>query len=189
MIERKDIDGGSIIERKMFPSSKERVEFWYAANKVDYSYSQRSDSYMNTSQRRLVHHFDPFEFVETSFWKRVEQEVDHPIGCVEAYINLSDSATLNYPHCDTSMNELSILLCLNIDWHRSWGGYTVFFDDPTASSIRHCVCPEPGKAIFFNGSIFHYALPPVIFAPYSRFMLAIKTKWMENEIETEKEEI
>ena len=189
MIERENILKDSIYVLKNFPSRKEQSDFWYSANESDYAYGQNSDSHMSKRQGRFTHHFNPDEFVKTSFWQRIEKSVDYPLGLLEAYINYGDSSTLTFPHCDNREDQMSMLMCLNQDWHRSWGGYTVFFEGVDSNEIIKTVVPEPGKAIFFNGSMYHLALPSNINAEYPRFMLAIKTVWMENKIETEKEEI
>jgi len=190
MIERENILKDSIYILKNFPSRKEQSDFWYSANEIDYSYGQTSDSRMGyRGQTRFTHHFNPDEFVKTTFWHRVKKSVNYPIRLMQAYINYSESSTLNFPHCDNREDQMSILMCLNQDWHRSWGGYTVFFEGVDSNDIIETVVPEPGKAIFFNGSMYHSALPPNMNAESPRFMLALKTIWIENEIETKKEEI
>ena len=35
--------------------------------------------------------------------------------------------------------------------------------------------PEPGKAVFFNGTIWHYAAPVTSIAAHPRFMMIFKT--------------
>ena len=189
MIRRCDIDNNKIIVIKDFPSNEERIDFWYHVNNCDYTYSQKSDVYIGQKQTRLAHHFDPLQFEKTTFFKRIANNIDNPIRLMQAYINYAENSTLNFPHCDDKSDCLSILLCLNQDWHRNWGGYTSFFKDISSNDIIETVVPEPGKAIFFNGRLFHTATPPNITSQVPRFMLAIKTEWIENKIETEKEEI
>ena len=190
MISRCDIENNKIIVIKDFPSNAERVDFWHHANTCDYSYSQKSDVYIGQKQTRLAHHFDPLQFEQTTFFERIKHNIDKPIRLMQAYINYAESSTLNFPHCDSYHGHvLSILLCINQDWHRNWGGYTSFFKDISSNDIIETVVPEPGKAIFFNGRLFHTATPPNITSQVPRFMLAIKIEWLENEIETEKEEI
>ena len=198
MIERENILKDSIYVVKNFPSRKEQSDFWYFANESDYAYGANNvnkkrmkvtDSHMGKRQGRFTHHFNPDEFVKTSFWQRIDKSVDYPLGLLEAYINYGDSSTLAFPHCDNREDNMSILMSLNQYWHRNWGGYTVFFEGVASNEIIKTVVPEPGKAIFFNGAMYHSALPPNVTAEYPRFMLALKTVWMENERETEKEEI
>ena len=179
MFSKKKIIDNVIEVVKDFPSLKEQSDFWYHANNSEYCYGQKSDSLMPNRQGRMAHHFDPEQFIQTSFWKRVEKQFKEPLGLSEAYINMADSATLNYPHCDNRENHMSILLCLNQDWHRNWGGYTSFFEGMHGNEVISTVVPEPGKAVFFNGSIYHTAMPPNITATYPRFMLALKTFWQE----------
>ena len=179
MIERVDIENGKIYEVRNFPTVKEQSDFWYMANECEYSYGQQSDSLMSQRQGRMVHRIDVNVFVRTEFWNKIEKYVNCPIGLSDAYINYADSSTLTFPHCDNRENEMSILLCLNQDWHRNWGGYTSFFSGVADNNIIKTVVPEPGKAIFFNGSIYHVALPPNNIAEYPRFMLALKLLWLE----------
>jgi hypothetical protein len=183
MIKKSAIENGEMFVIDNFPTESDKVEFWYAAQNSKYEYGQRSDSYDGRSQRRLSSHFNPDDFVRTNFWKQLEGIVEHPLGLVEAYVNISESHTLTFPHCDNKLNEMSVLLYLNNEWHRSWGGYTVFFDGMTGNKIKKTVVPEPGKVVIFNGSIFHMALPPTHVAPFPRFVLALKTVWMEKKNE------
>ena len=179
MILRPDIENGRVYEKHNFPSLKEQSDFWYYANDCNYQYGQNSDSLMSKRQGRMVHHIDPDAFVQTSFWKRIEKEVQWPLGLIEAYVNYADFSTLTFPHCDNRENDMSILLCLNQDWHRNWGGFTVFFDGVNSNKVIKTVTPEPGKAVFFNGSTYHMALPPTVNAEYPRFMVALQTTWLK----------
>ena len=181
MITRNDIENGEIYVIEDFPTNKDQIDFWYAAQSSKYEYGQRSDSYDGRSQKRLSCHFDPFDFVKTNFWKKLEGIIEYPIGLIEAYINIAESHTLTFPHCDNKSNEMSVLLYLNQEWHRSFGGYTVFFEGMTGDKIKKTVIPSTGRTVVFNGSDFHMALPPTHVAPVPRFTLALKTKWMEKD--------
>lgn len=172
-----------IIDRKIFLSDnilseKELVDFWFLATSCDYKYGQRSDSRVSQIHRRLAHHIDPFEFVKTTVWHKLEKFFEEPVGVKEAYINYSEFSTATLPHCDNTEDEPSILISLNQEWKRDWGGYTAFFKGMHSNTISKAICPAPGQVIIFNGSVWHYALPPVHFAPCARFMLALKLRFV-----------
>ena len=181
MILKKDILNNQILVNKGFLTGDEAAAFWQTAQTSSYRYGQRSESFSNQSQRRMSCHFDPEVFVTTKFWHRLEKVVDEPLGVLEAYMNYSESHTLTFPHCDSSEGDMTIIVYLNLEWHRGWGGYTCFFDSSYGNEVVETVVPEPGKVIFFNGNLYHSALPPNHIAPFPRFTLAIKTKWMEKD--------
>lgn len=181
MFSKNDIENSEMYVVDNFISNEDAVGFWYTAQSSKYEYGQRSDSYDGRSQKRLSCHFDPEVFVRTNFWKKIEALVDHPIGLSDAYINIAESHTLTFPHCDNKDSHLSVLLYINPEWHRSWGGYTVFFNSMSGNKVKKTVVPEPGKAVFFNGADFHMALPPTHVAPFPRFTIALKTQWMEKD--------
>jgi len=177
MIKKVDINNNEIIVKDQYLTEDDQLNFWYHANQCDYSFGQRSDAFRGSRQGRFTHHFDPAQFQQTSFWKLIETTVDSPIKLIDAYINCSDFATVSFPHTDEKCNCLSVLICLNQEWHRDWGGYTVFFDSISKNKILDTVIPEPGKAIFFNGRTTHNALAITPTAKYQRFMLVLKTAW------------
>jgi len=183
MIRKQDLQDGKIISIDNFFDSIQATEMWYHANKCEYKYGQSSDSRSSLIQRRMVHHFDPELFTNLDLWKQIKSILDSPIELVEAYLNYSESSTLTLPHCDNTDGGMSVLICVNQEWNRSWGGYTAFFKDMTSNKIIETICPEPRKAVFFTGATWHYALPIVNFSPYARFMLAIKTTYVKKEKE------
>ncbi len=178
MITKEAIENNKIYVSKDVLSNKELVEFWYLANSCQYEYGQASDSRSSQVQRRMVHRIDPEAFVRTTVWGKLEKLFDDPVGLAEAYINYSEFSTTTSPHCDNTEGDPSILICLNQQWDRNWGGYTTFFEGMNTDKVVKTIVPSPGQLIVFNGSMWHYALPIVSFSPYPRFMLAIKIKYM-----------
>lgn len=178
MIKKYDIQGGKIFQIDNFVESVQATELWFLANRVDYGYGHTSDTRSSQAQGRMVHQTDPELFRKLPIWKQIQSAFDSPLILKQAYINYANPSTVTLPHCDgTSQQEMTILICINQKWSRDFGGFTYFFESMNSQKVRETFVPEPRKAIFFKGSIWHCASPPTIFAPDPRFMLAIKTEF------------
>ena len=171
----KDVKDKKIVEVRNFLDHTQLTDLWYKANECDYTYGRVTNSYSSNRQGRMTHNFDATLFKETDVWKSIEKFVEGPIELVENYICYSESSTINYSHCDSPSDVISILLNINIEWKRDWGGYTSFFAGPSSSEVIFTSIPEPGKAVFFNGTIWHYAAPVTSIAAHPRFMMIFKT--------------
>lgn len=180
MINKKEVEGGKIITVKDFTTPEQATMLWNRANDDSYSFGHNSDSRSGKRQARWVQRFGQ-DFAQSDLWVNLAKQIDSPVVFIEAYINYAEFSTVTLPHCDNIQNGATILICLNQEWNRDWGGYTVFFERMSGSDISKAVCPEPGQAVIFNGSIWHCALPPNILAPCPRFMLAIKFNFVDVE--------
>ena len=65
------------------------------------------------------------------------------------------------------------ILYVNKDWHKDWGGETVFYNDKK-EEIDGCI-PEPGKLICYDSQMFHQGLAPLNNA--TRITLAVHGKY------------
>tara|TARA_R110000823_G_scaffold97570_2_gene211894 strand:+ start:2276 stop:2812 length:537 start_codon:yes stop_codon:yes gene_type:complete len=62
-------------------------------------------------------------------------------------------------HTDHPSNDHSTLIIyLNEQWDRSWGGETVIYD-PGAMRTHH-IFPDPGKGVLFNSNLPHIGYGP-----------------------------
>ncbi|MCK4784633.1 MAG: hypothetical protein KAV87_12845 [Desulfobacteraceae bacterium] len=179
MINRKQIEDNEIIIPKDFLLEQEKLDFWDVARKSEYSFSQESVSKAAEPNTRWVRHIKVESFVRTELWKRLAREFKEELLLTDVYFNCSDFATKTLPHNDNENNGPSILVTLNQEWERKWAGYTVFFESEDSKNIVKTVCPIPGQVVIFNGSMYHYALPPSQSARYPRRMLAIKTVYKD----------
>lgn len=185
MISKEAIKEGEIIDIKNFLTPEQATMLWNRANDDNYSFGHNSDSKSSQRQGRWVQRFHD-DFTQSDLWVDLAKAIDSPITFREAYINYADYSTPTLPHCDNIPNGGTVLICINQEWRRQWAGFTVFFKDMSSPEIIKTVCPEPGKAVIFNGGIWHYALPPRDFSDYPRFMLAIKFDFMEIDKPNEK---
>lgn len=174
MITKKQLADGDIISVSQFLTPKEKTDLWLRCNNCTWKYSDVVNAYSAGKQFRMVHAFDSELFVRTDIWKRLEESFDTQLALFTSYIIYSTPGFLNIPHCDGDQNGPSILICLNQEWRRDWGGYTVFFKDMDSNEVVKTIVPEPGKAtIFGGGAVWHSSLAVDNCAPYPRFMLSI----------------
>lgn len=184
-ISKKDIQENKIFLSQTLLSDKELADLWYEANNASYQCGRNSDSLSNKKQggeRWTCHHdTDPKNkksFCYSPLWGKLSKLFNDPVGLDEAYINRSNFSTETLSHCDNREGNPSILICLNQHWDRDWGGYTVFFDSMRGDSVMKTICPSPGQVVIFNGSIYHFALPPIITANYPRYMLVLRARYV-----------
>jgi len=181
MITEQQLINNDIFEKENFLTADEATDLFYLANTCAWQYGGVSNSFSDQKQSRMTHRIDMNKFnsgiAESqkwsvySVWKRLEGLFDFKVKPCKIYINYADHATVNLPHCDGTDNGPSVLICLNQEWRRDWGGYTVFFKSMSSSKITKAFVPEPGKAIIFNGSNWHSGMPVAHFAPGPRYIL------------------
>ena len=76
-------------------------------------------------------------------------------------------------HNDKGPNRLfGASLYLNDEWHRDWGGETIFYD--LNDEITKAVLPKPGRVVSFDGRIPHSARPPLTAAHRPRYITVMK---------------
>ena len=172
-ITNKNIKDGELIVKKDFLTHKESTDFWYLTNTCQWSYGRVSNTYSGQKQSRMTRPFDIDTFVKTDLWIRLDNLFENELSLSKSYINYSDHATVSLPHCDGEVSGPTIMICLNQEWKKDWGGYTVLFESMNSNNITHAIVPEPGKAFIFNGGIWHSGVPVAHFADYPRFMLTL----------------
>ena len=173
MITCEDIKNGEFYTKRNFLTHKESTDFWYLTHTCTWEYGNVSNTYSNHRQRRMTRPFDINEFVKTDLWQRIDALFDKVLSVGKAYINFSDHATVNLPHCDGDNPGPTIMICLNQEWKKDWGGYTVVYKSMHEDDIEFASVPEPGKLIIFNGGKWHSGQPVAHFAEYPRFMLTL----------------
>lgn len=161
-----------------FLTEIEGNKLWSYANSAQYVRNWKSDAYSHKENGRFVHHFSP-DYFKTEFgdlWLRIIEEVGYPLHLNEAYLNGSNGLTKTLPHYDSYYEDSpSIIIYVNPEWHKEWGGYTIFFKGIAESEVLHTEIPEYRKMIIFDPSVPHMALPPIFDGP-DRFTLAMKTQ-------------
>ena len=185
MINEKDFNNNKVTTIRNFLKSQEEVDFWYLANECNWSYGRVSNTFSKIRQKRMTYNFISENFIRTELWKRccdLFKNFDRKLGLTNAYINYSDHATVNLPHCDGQNGGPSFLININQEWKRDWAGYTVLFKGMHDNEILHTVLPEPSKATIFKGTIWHTGTPVSHFAEYPRFMLTLHCHFLEKEI-------
>jgi len=177
MITKQQILDKEIIEFPDFLTPKEQDDFWHHANYCEYNYIQRGEVLGSDVSKNMTHHFDPEMFIKLDLWKRMCELVDEPLYLPRVHINFTTPFSYYGAHRDNSKDDMSVLISINSEWNREWEGYCVFYKSLSSTTILKTVIPEPGKAIFFNGSEYHKPLAPSVRCPFARFMLVLKTSW------------
>ena len=176
-ITNKNIEDGELITKKDFLTHKEATEFWYLTNTCEWTYGgiwhSGMDTYSGQKESRFFRPFDVNVFVQTDLWARLKNLFQNKLILGKSYINYSDHASVNLPHCDGDAAGPTIMICLNQEWKKVWGGYTVLFESMNSNNVTHTVVPEPGKVAIFNGGVWHSGVPIAHFADYPRFMLTL----------------
>jgi len=161
-----------------FLTDSEGFKLWSHANDAQYVRNWKADIYSHKQNGRFVHHIDPELFLieYADLWKRVESEIGFKLEVLDPYINCYNAHTVTLTHYDSHEDSnFTVLVYLNPEWIKDWGGYTAFFKEMNTNDIVAIEVPEYKKVVMFDGRIPHYALPVAITAP-DRFTLAIKAR-------------
>jgi hypothetical protein len=112
-------------------------------------------------------------FTETLF-EKVKEVIGSDYLLNRVYANGQTYGLDGAPHSDEIFDSsCTLLVYMNAEWDLLWGGYTVFlnryhdtktgkdkFFDGDAINKTKKILPSPNKAIFFPGTIYHYAESP-----------------------------
>jgi len=117
--------------------------------------------------------------VEPFFIDRVRRLVERYFGAgnwqtERVYCNSAQFGDMLFAHRDCGRKDDSVtaLLYANLEWHRDWGGETLFFDDDGDTACA--VLPRPRRLALFDGGIEHRASAPQRDCYASRLTLAMK---------------
>lgn len=93
-----------------------------------------------------------------------------------AYVNCIVYGDSAYPHrdCAPDRRDVTALYYVNREWHRTWCGETVFFEDD--GDARIAIAPRPGRLVIFEGAIEHRVGIPSRDCYAERLSLAYKFK-------------
>lgn len=99
---------------------------------------------------------------------------------ISSYINYSTFADVDLPHVDSidlsetlSIKTYTFLLYGNNKWDVDWSGETKFYTSDL-SEIAYSSIFKPGRAILFDGTIPHSAVPPSRLSNEPRYTFVIK---------------
>ena len=105
-------------------------------------------------------------------WDYVKTNYAPDAALVRCYANGHTYGVEGYPHTDSiRAGDQTILVYLNPEWKRDWGGETVFYDN---DQIIHAELPKYNKAIKFNGRVAHVAKGVTRVCPTLRMTLMFK---------------
>ena len=89
------------------------------------------------------------------------------------YTNMLLSMDRPKAHIDNvDPKNRTVMFYTNNEWHRDWGGETVFYDFDF--NIIKSVLPKPGRVVSFDGRIPHSARPPVTDSHKPRYITVMK---------------
>jgi len=105
-------------------------------------------------------------------WQYIQENYCAGARLLRCYINGHTYGIEGYPHTDAiRIGNKTLLIYLNGDWNRDWGGETVFYDD---NEVLHAELPKRNKAVLFEGSIAHVAKGVTRACPHLRATLMFK---------------
>ena len=88
-------------------------------------------------------------------WHYIQEKYCPDARLIRCYANGHTYGVEGYPHTDAiRVGNKTLLIYLNQDWKRDWGGETVFYND---NEVLHAELPKRNKAILFEGSVAHVA--------------------------------
>ena len=99
---------------------------------------------------------------------------------LRAYANSHSYGSEGYPHRDSedSRNYWTTVYFAHRDWHYSWGGELVFFNQQY-SEIVQAIIPRPGRLVLFSGHTPHCARGVSRECPILRTSIVLKTRKSE----------
>ena len=130
--------------------------------------------------RRLVSYIDSRALATMGFFAEekssiIKKYVSDDFEIFNSYVNLGIRGDQHETHADYYWKDggKTLLLYVNKEWNRNWGGETVFFDD-AGEEIEYITPYIPGRIIIFDSDIPHLAKEQSSLGPSYRFTLAIK---------------
>lgn len=130
--------------------------------------------------RRLVSYIDQSALNTMGFFAEerssvLKKYIPDNFNIFNTYVNLGIRSDQHEAHSDYYWRDggKTLLLYANKDWHRNWGGETVFYDD-LGNEIEFITPFVPGRVVIFDSDIPHLAKEQSTLGPNYRFTLAIK---------------
>ena len=130
--------------------------------------------------RRLVSYVDQTALHTMGFFSEprastLKKYIPNNFNLFNSYVNLGIRGDQHEAHSDYYWRDgcKTLLLYATKDWHRNWGGETVFFDQQ-GQEIEYITPFVPGRVIVFDSDIPHLAKEQSTLGPNFRFTLAIK---------------
>jgi Rps23 Pro-64 3,4-dihydroxylase Tpa1-like proline 4-hydroxylase len=101
----------------------------------------------------------------------------------KVHVNAIQYGDTAYAHEDGNFLEgdnlaVTVLIYLNKEWDKNWGGETVFYD--STDDVVTAVLPKYKRLTIFDGRILHAGKPPSRVCLVRRMVLAIKFSGREN---------
>jgi len=135
----------------------------------------------NIVDKRLVSYIDYRALNTMKFFENEKSKVIHSyipekdFKVFNSYVNLGVRGDQHETHVDYYWENggKTLLYYVNKEWHRNWGGETVFFDD-NGEEIEYISPFVPGRVIIFDSDIPHLAKEQSCLGSLYRFTLAIK---------------
>lgn len=132
------------------------------------------------ADRRLVSYLDVSALTTMGFFQQersnvLRKHIPDNFEIFNSYVNLGIRGDQHEAHSDYYWKDggKTLLLYVNKEWNRNWGGETVFFDDQGVE-IEYVTPFVPGRIIVFDSDIPHMAKEQSSLGPSYRFTLAIK---------------
>lgn len=108
----------------------------------------------------------------SSVWNHIRAQHLSDVKLIRCYANAHTYGVEGYPHTDSNRPaDRTLVLYLNKEWRREWGGETIVYDD---QDIVHAEIPKFNHGIIFPGNQFHVARGVTRICPALRMTLMFK---------------
>jgi len=126
-----------------------------ATRKADIPFSHWNIDFTNAGGENGLDVVDKLTDPILSAWNYIKENHFAGARLVRCYINGHTYGVEGYPHKDSIRNgDKTLLVYLNQEWKRDWGGETVFYDK---DQVLYAELPKRNKAILFDGNVYHVA--------------------------------
>lgn len=162
----------ALIERLHKKLTNQSWKYGWHSNK-NTGYSHWNHSYVQAGAENGLDMTDELDGDVREAWDyiRTLYAKDHIL--LRCYSNAHTYGVEGYPHKDSNRSvDKTILVYINKDWKKEWGGETVVFDNK--EQIIASQLPSYNTGIMFNGDSWHCARPPSRICPELRITLMFK---------------
>jgi len=148
--------------------------YGWASNKA-MGYSHWNFDFAKADQDNGLDVADRLPPILSLAWKYLQKEHLGEQDLLRCYTNAHTFGVEGYPHTDSRRDsDETIVVYLNPEWRREWGGETMVYDSFNPSKIVHAELPQFNRALRFFGDQTHTARSVSRICPTLRMTLMFK---------------
>ena len=143
---------------------------WHSNRELGYAHWNIDFAQADSSNGLDVSHSLPTSLAMV--WQHLQQNHFPNTILQRCYTNSHTYGVEGYPHADSSRSgERTLVIYLNPEWRREWGGETMIYDDQT---VVHAELPCFNRGLVFDSELFHCARGVTRICPQQRITLMFK---------------